>query len=117
MTMSDKGLERLHKAVTGHTPGPWHLLGTAGIAADTDPGWGSLATVWGKGPESEANAKFIVRAVNSHEALLEALEEVSTHLLAAQKIAKSQHRPELVEMYARIGRPIEPAIRQARGEG
>ena len=59
-----------------HTPIPWRELAPGVIAGATDPGWGAIAQVsqTEAEPEARATAAFIVRAVNNHAALLEALE-------------------------------------------
>ena len=52
------------------TPLPWVDF-TAGIG---EANGASIATLWRDGAERTANAAFIVRACNNHDALLEALE-------------------------------------------
>ena len=74
--------------ITGHTPGPWTIYDDGGeedssdiIMAwidDEDSGEKyDIAAMLLDRPigERKANAEFIIRACNSHDALLEALEE------------------------------------------
>jgi len=65
-----------------HTPTPWHFtkevdeMGNPVWDITTDPvddGW-IIAHTLTQSKEDKANASFIVRAVNAHEALVEALE-------------------------------------------
>jgi hypothetical protein len=60
-----------------HTPTPW-TVPDGGIrpAIYTADEVEHIATMADTGDEMEANAAFIVRAVNSHDALVEALLEV-----------------------------------------
>ena len=56
---------------TQHAPTPWKLGGASGRMITTPEGYvgdGFIADV-----DTRANAEFIVRAVNAHEALLEAV--------------------------------------------
>ena len=62
-----------------HTPTPWELEGNCHIKsiegwaiADCDLDYSSLNL-----DQQEINASFIVKAVNSHEALVEALKRIS----------------------------------------
>ena len=55
------------------TPLPWADF-TAGIG---EANGASIATLWRDGAERTANAAFIVRACNNHDALLEALQEAA----------------------------------------
>ena len=55
-----------------HTPTPWVIF-KAGIGEENGDG---IASLWREGDEREANAALIVRAVNAHEALVEALESL-----------------------------------------
>ena len=63
---------------TAHTPTPWHVDGTSIRASD---GYGidwyiTEALEQAGDSDPGANAEYIVRAVNSHEALLAALEAI-----------------------------------------
>lgn len=64
-----------------HTPGPYRIIHTADdrtfIDADVED---TVAEVNRRLPEDEDNAEFIVRACNSYEALLAALETIRTGL-------------------------------------
>lgn len=72
-----------------HTPTPW-TVGMYGASADfraidihaavCKPDGALLATCGPFDEESKADAAFIVRAVNSHEALLDALKAVEENL-------------------------------------
>ncbi len=72
--------------MSNHTPGPWQLGKNGDQCARNHAicsGPVVIAKVYGRGypagegwsPESEADAAFIVRACNSHEELLAALED------------------------------------------
>ncbi len=56
-----------------HTKAPWVIF-KAGIGEENGDG---IASLWREGEEREANAALIVRAVNAHEALVRALEEIA----------------------------------------
>lgn len=57
-----------------HTPTPYRLIGAGHIVGAKDPGWGSIAAVYGMNEaEGQATARFFVRACNSHANLLAAL--------------------------------------------
>ena len=68
-----------------HTPGPWHIAEPGYIASDAN-GFIPLITPFtakahrdmhnGATPEAMANAKFIVRAVNSHDELLSIVRDI-----------------------------------------
>lgn len=65
---------------TQHTPGPWKVSETPepGSAWTITSPSGHIAIGWGPGSsQDDANAEFIVRACNSHDALLAACQEVS----------------------------------------
>ena len=71
------------KKITTHTPTPWRNdLHNNILAGDV-----TVATVWGdnKDKPTKENAAFIVRAVNSHEALLEAVKTAREMLYEAQE--------------------------------
>jgi hypothetical protein len=51
-----------------------------------------VASQFGNGPEAEANAEFICRAVNSHYELVESLQQVA-HILAMHGSAYDKHDP------------------------
>lgn len=57
-----------------HADTPWKLVEDGlGIVAEHNKYISVMSGNWSKG-EGEANAKFIVKAVNNHDALVEALE-------------------------------------------
>ena len=85
-----------------HTQGEWHLKSVNGIKYVQDKNNRYLATVHsledGKNnderrEESEANARLIVKAVNNHRKLVEALESAAKSIWAI----KTYHAPELKE--------------------
>jgi hypothetical protein len=76
-----------------HTKTPWRLVGRATIR-DED-GW--IATVERR--NRDANAAFIVRAVNCHAELVEALEACAKHRLLFS-----------------VRKKVEAAIAKARGD-
>ena len=55
----------------GHTPTPWHVAGTSRIRAEMTPLNDLIADVHWR--NRDANAEFIVRAVNAHDDLVAAL--------------------------------------------
>ena len=56
-----------------HTPTPWfHCGAEIGMATETS-GYGVATATDTNFAQAEANAEFIVRAVNAHDAMLEAL--------------------------------------------
>ena len=69
---------------TTHTPTPWEAVGFHVMHS----GRRLIAEVWapampdtpGFDERRKANAEYIVRAVNNHEALLAALEELTLHI-------------------------------------
>lgn len=91
---SDHRGQQSAPVVSGHTPTPWvaveqkskdgYSLGWIINHSNGRIGWSSYATAEpneGEGPPysiGAANAAFIVRAVNSHEALVKALTDVMT---------------------------------------
>ena len=71
------------KQTTPHTPTPWHIANPAKLCPKIWPcasfagrNGGMLGTVAERGPKGEANADFIVKAVNNHDALVGALESL-----------------------------------------
>lgn len=66
-----------------HTPTPWHIAGKATIKHGNDMWVGTLNQ-----RHRAANAAFIVRAVNSHDALVKALQETSAILAACVRADK-----------------------------
>lgn len=74
------------KHTAGATPGPWRVEGELGnspiIAGTMPPGEPDHVCQIIEGPNSEdhANAELIVRAVNSHAALVEALRRCALRL-------------------------------------
>lgn len=108
----------------GHTPGPWAAseMGTDrsfwdALAADDvriiRTNWDGftgdvIAAVWADDDSSDAaNAAFIVRACNSHYALLDALKEARGYI--SNDVL---HRPKA----AALVRKCDAAIRLAHGE-
>lgn len=61
--------------VGGYTPTPWHFSDD-GWEIYSEPSYQSVAQLLAV-PEVEANADFIVRAVNSHDALVKALHKAA----------------------------------------
>ena len=76
-----------------HTPTPWMMTETqdqaGGAQVSSRPdGFGNIATCWLS--NADANAAFIVRAANSHEALVDAI-DVDTLEAIAEEIDSFQH--------------------------
>jgi hypothetical protein len=59
-----------------HTPGPWEIMLTAHghTIVSREHGW-SVASLPDYDPTHEANAAFIVKAVNAHDELVAALKQ------------------------------------------
>jgi hypothetical protein len=85
----------------GHTPTPWRVykttngrlllgIGDADAGGITDAEFG----LWRSEPERSANAAFIVKAVNSHEALVTALRDIldNTHVGKAGQIVTERSK-------------------------
>lgn len=68
-----------------HTPIPWHIgVRQADVIVYDEKGWAICNCIVYHGKESgepKANAAFIVRAVNSHEALCEMLKQAREFIL------------------------------------
>jgi cysteine sulfinate desulfinase/cysteine desulfurase-like protein len=110
-----------------HTPTPWFIngpnhIGHISVASERD---GAVAEmVWhhveGRRFPVEANADFIVRAVNSHDDLLAALEEARAFLVALrltfmhETTAEDTHA--IVESMDELGPRLDRLIFRARGE-
>ena len=59
-----------------HTPTPWKTLGKSSNEIEsTKRGNDELIVARTFGPDNEANARFIVQAVNSHDELLKGLND------------------------------------------
>ena len=67
--------------------------------------------------EDEANAAYIVNAVNNHERLLEALKDAQKNysMLYAEAMANTPDRLRIVDMVADANREMAQAIAQAEG--
>jgi len=98
-----------------HTPTPWHrnvspaykypiFADKNGDAKGRD--WIHIAAVLSGNPNQEADLDFIIRAVNSHEALLEAL-KAAKNLLDEQAIDDGHHAEYTM---------IEQAVAKAEGK-
>ena len=89
-----------------HTPTPWIVdPGTVTIHAQNPINGSCIASVLGTGDEdsdqvSLADAEFIVRACNSHEALLEAAKRAYTHISLTIGLVsnKTREEKELLQM-------------------
>jgi hypothetical protein len=98
-------------ATARHTEGPWEIFARGTNANPTC----AIAKVQGPivaqtvGGNDEANAEFIVRAVNSHDELLAALKEVERHHVS---INAEAGRDESRSMTLRI---VRNAIQKAEG--
>ena len=104
--MTEAGLERLHKAVTGHTPGPWET------SRDAVPDGHTQVTVYAESDgervatafRNEANARLIAAAPD----LLAALDQITQHTAPLMR-AKDP-------LGFDIDRIARAAIKLARGE-
>jgi hypothetical protein len=79
---------------TKHTPTPWHRAGDY-IVSEDEIAVAEITNPCLASQTEDANAAFIVRAVNAHEALVRALRE-------------------LIEAAEEDGRPDRPCVRVAR---
>lgn len=71
-----------------HTPGPWEIMQTrhGWTICNPDEGW-SVCSLPDDEPTHEANAAFIVCAVNNHTGLLAALKDAANRLRGAGMLA------------------------------
>lgn len=96
---------------TKHTPTPWQVtegsqsahccFGNSIIGSDCSPVCETITSFSGQDELEKANAAFIVRAVNSHDTLVDALKNA--------RIALSGPKSPLLER-------IDAALAQAKGE-
>ena len=98
-----------------HTPTPWIAEGYAGGPYEIWPAPGNarltrIARTQDVTPEDQANAAFIVRACNSHDALLAALEH------CAQKLEDEDIRNGLADMTSAELEEAHDTIAKAKGE-
>lgn len=101
-----------------HTPTPWHLHDTEN-ATICGPDHLSLALCEArsrKGSENDANAAFIVRAVNSHEALLDVVKEALCHLDPNCEYDGANANGKEVSEYAKLVIAMYEAIAKAEGK-
>jgi len=86
---ADAGAGVVIRMTKAHTSGPWEARGIVIHRATPDSDTGAtplLCVVTGEGTssdEDEANAEFIVRACNSHDALLEVAKKARAALVIA----------------------------------
>lgn len=78
---TQKDMSKAKGSVSDHKPTPWVLRDTSHeshteITKDGDPIGVVFNGLFGDGSSGEANAAFIVRAVNAHDLLLSALHSV-----------------------------------------
>lgn len=111
--------------MTQHTPTPWIFYGeedgdTGVITCEVlGPTEGVVAYVndpsLGDDDVMIANAEFIVTAVNSHEELLEALEQAALELEEAANVLTNS-LPSLASIYRVAAESKRAAIKSARGQ-
>ena len=106
-----------------HTPTPWKAHGTEfGVQVDSQNFLeiGSTCNLIPE-PECRANAAFIVKAVNQHEALLASHEEMLDILKgiinATGKIIGGQEYGLVIHKYDATYQKIQQVIAKAEGEG
>lgn len=113
---------------TEHTPTPWKLnkaLDGEHVVYDPQTQYGIAYTHSGDGKgahiEDEdtrlANAAFIVRAVNAHDALVKALEDSRHFLSIITPYLDGTQGSDLVPRIAANVEAAQAALRQANGEG
>jgi hypothetical protein len=100
----------------GHTPTPWTLDSNKNrfnapriVSAEHNELLADLYETNHIGTDSAHNAEFIIRAVNSHEALLRA----AKHLSEIQKVRKYG---DALEGEAKAWLDLQDAIKQAEGK-
>lgn len=110
-----------------HTPTPWEIYDTRKTHEKGKifiTGQAYMLTEFPALPESEANAKFIVRAVNSHEANEKKIERLLDAVRFALKLAEADYddskvkkRPQAVidAMFLTV-KEFKEAIAQAEGK-
>ena len=124
--------ENLDKKQQKHTPTPWYTTGKP-ISLETHPAKGMHAIVGDGGPDAsdryvafaayddaDINAAFIVRACNSHAALVDALENAAISIHDARKaLMDAPDFPDRVKVGQDLGRRLEEvqsALALAKGE-
>ena len=95
---------RMTRTRSEHTPTPWHI--GPYYKQDIESPTGHIATCRSV-PAGEANAEFIVRACNAHDALVEALREIQT--LAAYMQSDQTGR----KLLEKIGGKCQSALKAA----
>ncbi len=111
---------------TQHTPGPWRVERSPLPSLPSHVGISGGDHIWlaavvarlngQKYPEGEANAAFIVRACNNHEALVAALRSCSEALDEAKRFADSKGSLELAAFCASEAEQARAALAAAKGE-
>ena len=94
-----------------HTPTPYKIGYHAHDGIRIEVNGCSIANVWGK--NNEANAEFIVRACNSHDELVGALEEINTIFDEEHRILTTIS----LERQKRLFRCVNLAIDKAKAVG
>lgn len=86
--------------MSGHTPTPWRVTRDerGEIIRAVDDTGRPIASMWLNGDDAEANAAFIVEAVNSHAALKARIEALEAALEPFAEIAK-ELEPMLADNY------------------
>ena len=101
-----------------HTPGPWQGYmenKTAYIESKADQKIIASCGIT-TSPESKANAAFIVRACNSHDALVEALEALEARALEMRKLINPKTWSDLESMATVEIINARAALALAKGE-
>lgn len=97
---------------TSHTPTPWIAKFDEVIGAN-DRSVAVCGVELNENAIDQANAAFIVKAVNAHEALVAALERASNWFERDMTLPRS----ETASDYSGMGLELRTALRLARGEG
>lgn len=104
---------------TEHTPIPFSHKRNVGSSYKTEPRGGTSGTeligiVFDETPTGKANAEFIVRACNSHDALLK---EINQTISDMQGIVNMSTEPRAVELIAhQVVERLGAILLKARGE-
>ena len=79
-----------------HTPTPWKVYLYGGVQIGQEDTGEAVCSMWGDKQEGEANAAHIVKCVNMHDELVEALED-AIQLLQMAGYSTVEHRAALAK--------------------
>jgi hypothetical protein len=91
-----------------HTPTPWHIANNMDVDIYGDTGFRIAVMKGGEIMRDEANAAYIVRAVNAYAPMVEAL-KAAVKLMESKETAWAFHEDVFIQM--------REALRAAEGKG